>query len=381
MVINRKYEWKPVADEGEVDRMRKNLQSFAQTEFKLILETGSRAVSRGAKEFTTRIPGVEIAQGLLKAAMNSAAMAIPRQIEYLRGLARLLPSSIRPPDFVSEPESERFPESMIQEALPLEVVQAPLVSEEPSDSESPFVVESERNASPPDTPFDVESAEKQCEFEFYDSRVRQSTSYEAAIEVESEEQCESPAETTRFEPDPPRTRFVARRLASQGYREAALSIYERLIAQDPEDQTLRQEAEEIRNGQPVFDSAIELPKTLPSASYIGSMDEENRIDCLDSNQNELSINWTVAPEGVQRAQSVIGEPGELYLRIFEVYSDPDAIVHSTIIEHGPVPKSGSWTARELSIDSRRAVAIGLRVGERFASITHIALPEPSAVSD
>ncbi len=411
MVINRKYEWKPAADKDEADRMRRNLQSFAQAGFKQIVETGSRTVGRGAREAAARLPGVEIAQELLKSAISSAAIAIPRQLDSLRGLTRLLPSTIRPTASVSEPDSARFPKPVVQEPLPLEVVEAPIASQEPgfadspctfepvqtepetdshfdaefgqadSEPDSPFDIESESPASPPDAPVNAESEETQCAFEFYDDQVPDVSSNDPAVEVDSHEHGKSAAQTARIAQEPPRTRFVARHLASQGYTESALTIYEQLLTKDPGNQKLKQEADEIRNNQAVYDSAIARPQSLPSVSRIGLRDDENRITSIESNRDELTVSWTITSEGVQRAQSVLGVPGELYLRIFEVSSDPDAIVRSTIVEHGPVQESGSWTARELSIDSRRAVAIGLRADQRFAAITHIAFPETSVLAD
>jgi hypothetical protein len=52
--------------------------------------------------------------------------------------------------------------------------------------------------------------------------------------------------TDEEEGDPIRTRSMAKLLAMQGYRDRALSIYEELIAAEPDNTELRVEADRLR---------------------------------------------------------------------------------------------------------------------------------------
>jgi len=56
-----------------------------------------------------------------------------------------------------------------------------------------------------------------------------------------------PASSEDSAADPIRTLTMARLLAVQGYRKRALSIYDELLARDPDDAVLRTEAERLRS--------------------------------------------------------------------------------------------------------------------------------------
>jgi hypothetical protein len=85
---------------------------------------------------------------------------------------------------------------------------------------------------------------------------------------------------------------------------------------------------------------------------------------------ELKLFWQVSREAAERAQTLLGSPGELALRVVAVRADATQIVTSEITDHGPIPASGEWHMVLPSADAHCVSAVGLRHGERFVSIAH-----------
>ncbi|MBN1652711.1 MAG: tetratricopeptide repeat protein [Deltaproteobacteria bacterium] len=359
MVINQKYVWQPEDRPSKRGQKKGSLGSAVQLGFKQILEYSSHSVNRRAKEVTAKIPGLERARELMKTAISSATIAIPRQLELLRGWSRLLPSGVRPARPITTPSREPNYEPFFLEPSASEIVETAPFSDD----------QRAKHSSVPSDPPEVEMASGDA-----GEPLRESTPG-SEIEPISLETRDRMARTDRFTLTPARSRFMARVLASQGHRDLALSIYEELIEHNPEERDLREEAAEVRNGQLVCDQFVRLSDHLPADSGVGLFDDEKQITLLDSSEGELRLSWTVTPEGRLRAESVLGQPGELVIRVFEVLTDSDAIVRTRVIEHGPVPNNGSWTATELEVESRRSVAVGVRAEQRFASIAHIPFAE------
>jgi hypothetical protein len=340
VVINSKYEWKPGQDKAEKSEKRWDISSIP-------------GISRGAKQFASLVPALQIAQELVRTALVSAASAFPKQRDYVLGLSQRLPASIRPPRPMTTRSAERVAESLAQAPL------TPVIHDE-----KPLSSETEHA---PQAPFATQPLQKKSDID--------------GVEVESKPSTEKDATSKKYPQKPGRTRFVARAAASQGYNGLALSIYDELIAQNPDDIRLKEEAEEIRSGQPLFDRIMTPSPELPSISQVALFDEENLIRVLDTNKkNEITLSWKIAPQGRERAEKLLGQPGELYLRIFQISADPASVVRSDVIEYGPVKESDWWTARDLVVGSVRSVAIGLKTDQRFAAITHISFTDASASS-
>lgn len=177
----------------------------------------------------------------------------------------------------------------------------------------------------------------------------------------------SRATTAIFEQEPIRTHSMARLLAHQGHRERALAIYEELLARHTDEPTLLEEAEILRGGGDIERIPSHLPG--PRSDYPLPVSADH-VGCEGSPEAGLRVHWTVTPEGTARAQAVLGEAGELAIRVVAISRDPERVVRSEITEHGPVDADGSWQAQPLDPDARCFVAIGVRSQSRFVSIAH-----------
>lgn len=187
-----------------------------------------------------------------------------------------------------------------------------------------------------------------------------------------------PATRTFIEPEPIRTLSMARLLAAQDHRERALAIYEELLAQDSENADLRREAEAVRRGEKAPAPVLPTPTATRSiASVPGSPD---RLRCEGEPQRGLSLHWRVSDDGLRRARAVLGDHGELVVRLINIRTDPERVVCSEITEHGPVAVEDTWTAPALPESSRCLAAVGLRHGQRFVAIAH-AHPSRAAIHE
>jgi len=91
---------------------------------------------------------------------------------------------------------------------------------------------------------------------------------------------------------------------------------------------------------------------------------------LQRSGGELSLFWQISAQATQRANSLLGEPGELVLRVVSVRPHPTQVVQSEVSEHGPIAHSGAWKLVLPSNDAHCVGSIGMRHGERFISIVH-----------
>jgi hypothetical protein len=85
---------------------------------------------------------------------------------------------------------------------------------------------------------------------------------------------------------------------------------------------------------------------------------------------QLELAWQVNEQDAQRARTLLGQHGELSLRIVCVQADPKTVVRSSVTEHGPLAASGAWTCLLPGPESHCVGSIGVRHGDRFVSIAH-----------
>jgi hypothetical protein len=176
--------------------------------------------------------------------------------------------------------------------------------------------------------------------------------------------------TTRtFIEEPIRTRSMARLLAAQGLRERALAIYAELLAREPGDQALQDEAAAIGRGDPV--EAPVLPERPAGALPVQLPASADRLQSEGDTSTGLLLRWQISEAGQQRARAVLGTEGELAVRLISIRSDADRQVRSEVTEHGPVAASGEWQTPPLPPGVRCFAAAGLRSGERFVAIVHV----------
>jgi hypothetical protein len=143
-------------------------------------------------------------------------------------------------------------------------------------------------------------------------------------------------------------------LASQGYDERALAIYEHLIDQNPTDTELLEEAAVVRD-------------RLRGSSSAPRVDQVAAV-CLDD--KTLLVTWKLARDSIERAQTVLGVPGRLTSRVVLVSRDPNLLVRSDVVEHGPVEPTGQWLVESVPEGARCAAAVGLAHEGRFVSVAH-----------
>jgi hypothetical protein len=176
------------------------------------------------------------------------------------------------------------------------------------------------------------------------------------------------ATTRTFIEEPIRTRTMARLLAAQGHRERALLIYEELLAQNSADSAMQEEADAVRRGEALLEP--QLPEPPFGAERWSLPETDDRLSCEGDPSAGLVLRWNVTEGGQLRAGAVLGEHGELALRIISIQPDPERVVRSQITEHGPVGEQGQWQAPALAPGARCFAAVGLRAGNRFVAIVH-----------
>lgn len=129
-------------------------------------------------------------------------------------------------------------------------------------------------------------------------------------------------------------------------------------------------------------SAQRQPSTLPestsdsaqptaaAAQPVAAAPVEPSSLQLRREDGQLELSWQVNAQDTQRAQWLLGEPGELSLRIVCVQADPAQVVRSTVTEHGPLDPNGVWSWTLPGPDTHCVGSVGVRHGDRFVSIAH-----------
>lgn len=87
-------------------------------------------------------------------------------------------------------------------------------------------------------------------------------------------------------------------------------------------------------------------------------------------EHGLLLRWRVSAEAIARARAVLGDDGELAVRIVTVRVDPRAVVETETLDHGPIEEVGDWTAPLVPSAARYVSSIGVRTPARFVSIVH-----------
>ena len=180
--------------------------------------------------------------------------------------------------------------------------------------------------------------------------------------------------TRTFVEEPIRTQSMARLLAAQGHRERALAIYEELLAQNSEDDSLRHEAEALRQGRPI--EPPRLPDRPVEIERVALPESGDRLSCEGEPRSGLQLRWHITDDGQRRARAVLGRAGELAVRLVAIRPDAEQVVRSEITEHGPVSADGAWQSPVLTDAARCFAAVGLREGDHFVAIVH-AHPGPA----
>lgn len=116
-------------------------------------------------------------------------------------------------------------------------------------------------------------------------------------------------------------------------------------------------------------SAFAPQPTAAGASQLTASTVPSRLQ-LRREAGQLELTWQVNPHDAQRARRLLGQPGELSLRIVCVQADPQQVVRSSITEHGPLEPEGAWSWTLPGPDSHCVGSVGVRHGDRFVSIAH-----------
>jgi hypothetical protein len=185
------------------------------------------------------------------------------------------------------------------------------------------------------------------------------------------------AAETSAETSPIRTRTLARLLAAQGYTARALAVYDALLAENPADTALADEAASLRAGgtttKPTAANVLPAPDTA---------EQRDRITASVVDASTLFVHWESTPAGAARARTVAesagrsaGEPTPtreqgLALRVVVLRADDAGVVRSEAIEHADAPAGGETFITGLPAEATLFAALGVRRGERFVAITH-----------
>lgn len=178
-----------------------------------------------------------------------------------------------------------------------------------------------------------------------------------------------PSSPKSQEPIP--TRTMAGLLLAQGHRDRALAIYDHLIEADPDDASLRSEAEALRREPHAVD-----PKSPKSANSVDGPDSPKGPKSADApvvavaaGKNRLFLSWQLSTGALDRARRVLGEEGELRVRVMVTAPNPDEIVGTRTVEHGGIAEVGDWVM-SAPPGALCTAAVGVAKGERFVSAAH-----------
>jgi hypothetical protein len=156
------------------------------------------------------------------------------------------------------------------------------------------------------------------------------------------------------EPPPVATPTIARLYLRQGKLEHAERMFEQLAQSRPSDVKLAAELAQAREAIAATQKATHAPS-----------DELK----LKANGRELHCAWKISPQGSERGELVLGNPGSLVLRVAGFPANPTALPKD-------IPLNASSGARKITAPagaSLVAASVGLRGrDERFASIVHCA---------
>jgi hypothetical protein len=82
------------------------------------------------------------------------------------------------------------------------------------------------------------------------------------------------------------------------------------------------------------------------------------------------VRWATSAEGRERASVVLGEPGQLALRVISIAPDPERTVETRIEDELLDAEAGERVLQAAPEGARRLVAVGLKGATRFVSIAH-----------
>lgn len=180
-------------------------------------------------------------------------------------------------------------------------------------------------------------------------------------EPASEAATQSPMSAEPASTEPIRTRTMARLLAEQGHPARARAIYDELLASDPKDDELRAERDTLTSTAP------RTPASAPDGTF-----EFDAISTVGIDATSALVAWEITEAGVERARGVLGDDGELTLRVVTIAADAQQIVRARSTDHAPVQRTGHQVATDLPPHATCFAAIGMRAGERFVAIAHAA---------
>ncbi|HTU59874.1 MAG TPA: hypothetical protein VMF89_15590, partial [Polyangiales bacterium] len=121
------------------------------------------------------------------------------------------------------------------------------------------------------------------------------------------------------------------------------------------------------------------PQPVAAASQLTESTEPSRLQ-LRREAGQLELSWQVNPRDAQRARRLLGQDGELSLRIVCVQADPQQVVRSSVTEHGPLEAEGVWSWTLPGPDTHCVGSVGVRFGDQFVSIAHESSRVPISAS-
>lgn len=158
------------------------------------------------------------------------------------------------------------------------------------------------------------------------------------------------------EDEPIRTRSLARLLEDQGHLERALSIVRELAAEAPSDEELARWAGHLERR--IAERAL---RDRSAAAPVG-------VEIVAAAGVRGAV-WSVDEAGLTRARALLGEHGELTLRVVRVVAHDDHRVESRQEDRRPLAPRG-WALLDAPPRARLVVSVGLADGPRFVSIAH-----------
>lgn len=159
------------------------------------------------------------------------------------------------------------------------------------------------------------------------------------------------------EPEPIRTRSLARLLEDQGHLGRALTIVRELSAEAPSDPELER-------------WAAHLERRIAERALQARVARVRGVE-ITPTHGLRGVAWSVDEAGIDRGRALLGAEGALTLRVVRVLAHPDRRVESQQ-EDQPLTSTSGSTLLDAPPNARLIVSVGLSDSERFVSIAHAA---------
>jgi predicted Zn-dependent protease len=159
--------------------------------------------------------------------------------------------------------------------------------------------------------------------------------------------------------EPIKTRTMARVLLEQGHPRRALSILRKLVDEQPDNASLRDELQQAEQA---------LQKDSEEDHQEDADPEQGEIVFVPLQAQQAIVAWEISEQRIQKSAQWIGH-GKLTLQVVLVAPDKSALILSEVRKK-TVTHQGAWWIESIPKDCQVTASIGIETQERFISLMH-----------